>query len=105
MAVAGPPAELVVLHLVDCSLITPPRTGNDGRSRYLILETLRDFGQSQLATTGEQAEAEQALARYAVQVAEQAATAMAAGSGDVAAARWLDAENATVHHAAAGPHD
>jgi predicted ATPase/DNA-binding CsgD family transcriptional regulator len=99
MAVAGPPAEAVVLHLVDCSLITPPRTGNDGRVRYLILETLRDFGRSQLTIAGERAEAEQTLAGYAVQAAEQAAAAMAASSGEAAAVRWLDAENATMNHA------
>jgi DNA-binding CsgD family transcriptional regulator/tetratricopeptide (TPR) repeat protein len=99
MAVAGPPAESVVLHLVDCSLITPPRTGNDGRSRYLILETLRDFGRSQLVSDGEQADAEEALAEYAVHAAEVAAAAMAVGSGEAAAVRWLDAENATMHHA------
>ena len=33
-AVAGPGAGPVVLRLVDCSLLTPPRAGPDGRSRY-----------------------------------------------------------------------
>ena len=42
--VAGPGAESAVLHLVDCSLISPPRDGRDGRSRYLMLETLRAYG-------------------------------------------------------------
>jgi len=43
-AVAGARAEDRVLHLVDCSLLTPPRSGPDGRARYLMLETLRAFG-------------------------------------------------------------
>ena len=38
--VAGPQAGPAVLHLVDCSLLVPPRTGPDGRFRYLMLQTL-----------------------------------------------------------------
>jgi non-specific serine/threonine protein kinase len=40
-AVAGTGAGPAVLHLVDCSLLVPPRADPDGRSRYLMLETLR----------------------------------------------------------------
>jgi non-specific serine/threonine protein kinase len=40
-AVAGANAGPAVLRLVDCSLLSPPRTGPDGRSRYVMLETLR----------------------------------------------------------------
>ena len=43
-AVAGPGAGPVVLRLVDCSLLSPPRAGPDGRSRYVMLETLRAYG-------------------------------------------------------------
>jgi hypothetical protein len=43
-AVAGTDAGLAVLRLVDCSLLVPPRTGADGRSRYVMLETLRAYG-------------------------------------------------------------
>ena len=43
-AVAGPEAGPLVLRLVDCSLLTPPRPGPDGRSRYVMLETLRAYG-------------------------------------------------------------
>jgi transcriptional regulator with XRE-family HTH domain len=43
-AVAGPGASPVVLHLVDCSLLVPPRAGPDGRVRYVMLETLRPTG-------------------------------------------------------------
>ena len=54
-AVAGPGAGPAVLHLVDCSLLSPPRAGPDGRSRYVMLETLRAFGAGLLARAGEQA--------------------------------------------------
>ena len=97
--VAGAAAEPVVLHLVDCSLLTPPRTGPDGRARYLMLETLRAYGLERLAEAGEQAGAAAALARYALQVAEQAAAGLETSAGERAAARWLDAEDATVHRA------
>ena len=73
-AVAGAAAEQAVMHLVDCSLVTPPRTGLDGRTRYVMLETVRAFARGRLASAGELAgEAGSALARYALQVAEQAA--------------------------------
>ena len=45
-AVAGPEAGPTVLRLVDCSLLVPPRTGPDGRARYLMLETLRAYAWS-----------------------------------------------------------
>ena len=43
-AVAGADAGQAVLHLVDCSLLVPPPAGPDGRSRYVMLETLRLTG-------------------------------------------------------------
>jgi hypothetical protein len=43
-AVAGPGAGPAVLHLVDCSLLSPPRPGADGRARYAMLETQRPGG-------------------------------------------------------------
>jgi hypothetical protein len=39
-AVAGAETGPVVLRLVDCSLLSPPQAGPDGRSRYVMLETL-----------------------------------------------------------------
>ena len=33
-------AGLAVLRLVECSLLVPPRTGADGRPRYVMLETM-----------------------------------------------------------------
>ncbi len=98
-AVAGPRAESAVLHLVDCSLISPPRTGPDGRARYLMLETLRAYGADRLSETGEQPTAAAKLAGYALRVAEQTAEGMQTGAGELAAGRWLDAEDATMQQA------
>ena len=95
-AVAGEGAGPVVLRLVDCSLLVPPQAGPDGRSRYVMLETLRAYGAGLLAATGEQDEAAAALARQAVSVAEQAAAGLQTVEGEVAAARWLDAEDAAM---------
>jgi len=97
-AVTGPGAGPIVLRLVDCSLLTPPRAGPDGRSRYAMLETLRAYGAGLLAETGEQGQAAAALAGYALRVARQAAAGVQSGDGELAAARWLDAEDG--HHAA-----
>ena len=95
-AVAGVGAEPRVLRLVDCSLIGPPRVGPDGRWRYLMLETLRAYGARLLTGADEQDEAAAALAGYALRVAEQAAAGLQTRTGEVAAARWLDAEDATM---------
>jgi len=66
-----------------------------------MLETLRGYGAGLLAEAGEDAGAAAALAGYAVRVAEQAAAGLTAGTGEVAAARWLDAEDATMRQALA----
>jgi serine/threonine-protein kinase PknK len=95
-AVAGPGVGPVVLRLVDCSLVVPPRRGPDGRSRYVMLETLRSYGAGLLANAGEYEEAAAALADYALQLAEQAAAGLATSAGEVAAARRLDAEDTTM---------
>ena len=95
-AVAGAGAGPAVLRLVDCSLLVPPRVGADGRSRYGMLETLRAYGAGQLDQAGEQEQAAAALARWALAVAEQAAAGLQTGTGELAAARWLDAEDATM---------
>jgi predicted ATPase len=95
-AVAGPGAGPAVLRLVDCSLLSPPRTGPDGRSRYVMLETLRAYGAGLLAEAGEDAGAAAALAGFALRVAEEAAEGLATTTGELAAARHLDAEDATI---------
>jgi predicted ATPase/DNA-binding CsgD family transcriptional regulator len=94
-AVAGPGSGPAVLHLVDCSLIVPPRASPDGRSRYVLLETLRAYGAGLLAQAGEGDAVAAALAGYALRVAEEAGSGLTAGE-EVAAARWLDAEDATL---------
>jgi DNA-binding CsgD family transcriptional regulator/tetratricopeptide (TPR) repeat protein len=93
---AGEAAGPVVLRLVDCSLLVPPRAGPDGRSRYVMLETLRAYGAGLLAETGEQEDAAAALAGYALRVARQAAAGVRSGDGELAAGRWLDAEDVTM---------
>ena len=95
-AVAGTGAGLAVLHLVDCSLLTPPRAGVDGRSRYVMLDTLRAYGVKLRAEAGEQDTAAAALAAYALRVAEEAAAGLQSSAGEVAAASWLDAEDPTM---------
>ncbi len=94
-AVAGQDAAPVVARLVECSLLTPPRAGPDGRSRYSMLETLRAYGAGLLAQAGEEGRAAAALAAYTVEVAEQAAAGLQTKTGEQDAARWLDAEDAT----------
>ena len=94
VAVAGEGAGAVVLHLVDCSLVVPPRAGPDGRFRYGMLETLRAYGAGLLARAGERNEAAAAQAGYALEVAEQAAAALPTAEGELAAGQWLDAEDA-----------
>jgi non-specific serine/threonine protein kinase len=95
-AVAGPGAGTVVLRLVDCSLLVPPRAGPDGRSRYVMLETLRAYGAGLLAEAGEQEEVAVALAGYALRVAGQAVAGLWTITGEAPAACWLDAEDATM---------
>jgi predicted ATPase/DNA-binding CsgD family transcriptional regulator len=96
-AVAGADAGMAVLRLVDCSLLVPPRTGPDGRSRYAMLETLRSFGAGRLRQLGEAEQAAATLAAHAIAVAESAAAQMALRDQEQPAALWLDAEEAAVH--------
>ena len=100
-AVAGVRAGPAVLHLVDCSLLTPPQPGPDGRSRYSMLETLRAYGTERLAEVGETESAAAAMAQYAVKVAEGAAAGLASCTAEVAAVRWLDAEEVVMPQALA----
>jgi non-specific serine/threonine protein kinase len=95
-AVAGTGAGPAVLHLVDCSLLVPPQPGPDGRSRYAMLETLRAYAAERLAEAGEDARASAELAGWALAVAEEAAAGLQTSTEEVAAARRLDAEDATM---------
>jgi len=98
-AVAGEAAGPVVLRLVDRSLLVPPQAGPDGRPRYVMLETLRAYAVALPTEAGEQDGAAAALAGYALRVAEEAAAGLQSGEGELAAARWLDAEDATMRQA------
>jgi predicted ATPase/DNA-binding CsgD family transcriptional regulator len=98
-AVAGQGAAPVVARLVDCSLLSPPGGGADGRARYVMLETLRAYGAGLLA--GEHDAASAALAGHALTVARQADAGLQTARGELAAARWLDAEDATTRQALA----
>jgi predicted ATPase/DNA-binding CsgD family transcriptional regulator len=93
---AGPGAGPAVLHLVDCSLLSPPRPGPDDRARYQMLETLRAYAARLRADAGEQDRADAVLAGYALRLAEQASAGQQTTAGEVAAAHWLDAEDATM---------
>jgi predicted ATPase/DNA-binding CsgD family transcriptional regulator len=97
IAVAGTDAGPTVLRLVDSSLLAPPRAHPDGRSRYVMLETLRAYGVSLLTRAGEYDEAGAALAGYAVRLAERAAADLETGGRtEGAAVSWLEAEAATI---------
>jgi predicted ATPase/class 3 adenylate cyclase/DNA-binding CsgD family transcriptional regulator len=98
---AGPDAGTAVFRLVDCSLLVPPSAGPDGRARYVMLQTLRSYGLARLADAGEQPAAAAALARHALEVAGQAAAGLATSTGELAAIRLLDAEDATMRQALA----
>ena len=97
-AVAGEAAGPAVLHLVDCSLLVPPRAGADGRARYSMLETLRGYGARLLAEAGEQDQAAAALAAWALRgrlagqgplLCELAGRAEPGSEGWCAAQFWL----------------
>ncbi len=98
VAVAGPGTEPAVFHLVDCSLLSPPRPGLDGRARYLMAETVRVFGAARLHESADRAGTDAALAGYALRVAEQAAAGRRTPE-EPAMVRWLDAEDATIQQA------
>jgi predicted ATPase/DNA-binding CsgD family transcriptional regulator len=100
-AVAGAGTGEAVLRLVECSLLLPPRTGPDDRSRYLMLETLRAFGAGLLAEGGELDDVTARFAAYAAELAEEAGRGLHTRSREAASLRQLDAEDTTMRHALA----
>jgi predicted ATPase len=102
-AVAGTGARWAVPRLVDCSLLLPPRTGPDGRSRYGMLETLRAYGTGLLAEAGEEGEVIAALAAHAAAMTGEAAAELFTRSREADGLRQLDAEDATLRRAAVRP--
>ena len=95
-AVAGRCAGPAVLRLVDCSLLVPPRPGPDGRSRYVMLETLRAYGAGLWPRPGSWTGPPPRWPGTRCGSPEQAAAGLQTSTGEVAAARWLDAEDATL---------
>ncbi len=96
-AVAGAGSGRAVLRLVDCSLLLPPRTGPDGRSRYLMMETLRAYGAGLLAEADEEDAVRAALTAYVAEMAGEAALEVYTRTQEMAGLRHLDAEDVTVH--------
>jgi len=95
-AVAGAQAGRAVLRLVDCSLVLPPQTGPDDRSRYGMLETLRAYGARLLTEAGEEDEVCAALAGYEAELAGQALAEVYTRTRELDGLRQLDAEDATL---------
>lgn len=63
-----------------------------------MLETLRAYGAGRLDQAGEEPRTAAALATYALGLAEEASAGLESSGGEeLAAARWLDAEDATTH--------
>ena len=97
-AVGGPGGGSAVLRLVNCSLVVPPRRPGWPVSVWDARDDAR-YGARLLAETGEADEAAAALAQYALQVVEEAAPGLQTSTDEVAAIRWLDAEDATTRQA------
>lgn len=75
----------VVAALVDQSLLRQ-QEGLDGEPRFVMLETIREFGLECLAHAGEAAETRQAFATWMQEQVEQAAPALTGAEQG----RWLD---------------
>jgi predicted ATPase/DNA-binding CsgD family transcriptional regulator len=75
-----------VASLVDKSLLRP-ETGPDGEPRYLLLETVREFGLEHLVASGEAAPTRQAHAEWYLTLAEESAPWTWGGSKQKL---WLD---------------
>ena len=65
-----PPVLDLLSSLVEASLVAPLK-GEDGDSRFSMLETIREFGLEQLAVHGETAESSQRHAVWCLALAEQ----------------------------------
>jgi predicted ATPase/DNA-binding CsgD family transcriptional regulator len=97
-AVAGAGSEELVLRLVRRSLLTAPRQGADGRSRYRMLETVRAFSFARLDGEGERHGAQMAMARWMLHETERIARSFD-GPDDGQAGRWGDAEQDNLREA------
>jgi predicted ATPase/DNA-binding CsgD family transcriptional regulator len=97
-AVAGAGSEALVLRLVRCSLLTAPRPGADGRSRYRMLETVRAFSLARLDEEGGSHQAQMAMAKWMLHETERIAQSFD-GPDDGQAGRWGDAEHDNLREA------
>ncbi|HEX9033516.1 MAG TPA: LuxR C-terminal-related transcriptional regulator [Streptosporangiaceae bacterium] len=82
----------LLARLVRRSMVLPPAPGPDSQPRYGILDTLRTYGRARLAEAGEAAEVRAAVTGWAVTEAERAAEGFEREATELAAARWVDAE-------------
>ena len=95
---ASPAAALDILtSLVDATLLRPAREHHD-EPRFMMLETIREFGQEQLDLSGETAETAKRHAHHVLATAETAAASQR-GSGQVAHLAALETEQENVRTA------
>lgn len=97
-AVVGSTTIATVLHLVDCSLLTPPSVGSDGTTRYRMVESVRAFALERLERSGGREGAASRMAEYALAAAARFAEAMQTPGGELRAALWFDNDEAMVRH-------
>jgi predicted ATPase/DNA-binding CsgD family transcriptional regulator len=98
IAVAEQDAPDLVLRLVRRSLLTAPRAGIDGSSRYQMLETVRAFALARLTEEGEGGDAQTRMARWMLAEAERIALTFDTPD-DGPAGRWGDAEQDNLREA------
>ncbi|RZS43825.1 putative ATPase [Herbihabitans rhizosphaerae] len=77
-------AAAILAELVDHSLLTP--VGGTGRSRYRMLETIRQYGQERLAKDGESDAATEAHTRWCLRAADELSRSATTDSGSWRAA-------------------
>ncbi|MCA9880178.1 MAG: hypothetical protein KC442_20430 [Thermomicrobiales bacterium] len=105
---AGADPVWLLAELMDQSLVQPVADHGSG-ARYVMLETIREYGQEQLAATGQLAAAQTLQAQIMLsQVADRAP--LGAMHGQAACLAWLTAERANLRAALAwfsthGPQD
>jgi predicted ATPase/DNA-binding CsgD family transcriptional regulator len=101
-AVCGPEGAALVTRLVRSSLLTEPRKGSDGQSRYGMLQTIRAYAFDQLEQESETDEVSALAAGWQLRAAEAVAGGFrgvghlipegASGDDESAAAQGMDCE-------------
>ncbi len=104
-AAAGPDTRDVAADLVEKSLLVAARPETDDQYRFSMLQTIREFGTTQLASDPEAVTVRRAITEwYAVQ-AEHAADRLERLDEEAAAAAWFDAEYENILAAIEWRHD